>query len=89
MSFPLGQILITPGARDALAQSGQTSGQFLARNCACDWGEVSNATRDQNNQALVSGDRLHSIYSTSNGAKLWVITEADRSVTTLLLPDEY
>jgi len=88
MCFQLGQILITPGARGTLAQSGQTSGQFLARHCACDWGEVPDETRDRNGQALAKGERLHSIYRTSNGTELWAVTEADRSITMLLLPAE-
>jgi len=61
---------------------------LLARHMMGDWGDMSKDDKDTNDQALVSGDRLFSSYITSKG-KVWIITEADRSVTTALLPSEY
>jgi len=62
---------------------------FLARHARCDWGDMCQEDKEANNLALASGDgQLFSSYVASTG-KAWIITEADRSVTTVLLPDEY
>lgn len=87
--FRLGRLAATPGALDALEQSGQQPAHFLARHAAGDWGEVCAEDRRLNDLAVADGSRLLSAYHTAKGVKLWVITEADRSQTTLLLPDEY
>ncbi len=87
--FPLGQIVATPGALEALARSGQSPSEFLDRHVACDWGEVDAADKQANEEALVNGERLLSVFRTNLGDRIWIITEWDRSVTTLLLPDEY
>ena len=87
--FPLGQIVATPGAIDALARANQQPQDFLARHVAGDWGEVGREDQDENEYSLQHGFRLLSSYRTAVGEKLWLITEADRSATTLLLPDEY
>ena len=87
--FPLGRLAATPGALEAMEASGQTPDFFLARHQSGDWGEVDEEDRQLNEEALVHGDRILSAYRTLKGVKLWVITEADRSVTTALLPDEY
>jgi hypothetical protein len=87
--FPLGQIVATPGALEALARSGQSPTDFLDRHVAGDWGEVDEHDRQANEDALVDGDRLLSAYQTCLDDRLWVITEWDRSVTTLLLPEDY
>jgi hypothetical protein len=87
--FPLGQIVATPGAIEALEESGQTPGFFLDQHASGDWGIVGQEDWKLNDQALKDGERILSAYRTLKGKKLWVITEADRSVTTLLLPDEY
>ena len=84
--FSLGQILATPGALAALQESGQTPQFFLARHVRGDWGEVCAEDKLLNDQALVDGSRLLSAYTTLKGTKLWIITEADRSATTILLP---
>jgi len=89
MLFRLGQLYATPGALDALKQSGQSVLGFLSRHLRGDWGEVCKEDWELNDQALVEGTRLLSAYKTSKNDRLWVITEADRSATTLLLPDEY
>jgi hypothetical protein len=88
--FALGKLVATPGALQALKESGQPAWHFISRHMAGDWGEELPAEdRDANLQALLDGSRLLSAYRTSQGTKLWVITEADRSLTTILLPEEY
>lgn len=87
--FPLGQIVATPGALEALEQAGGNSTTLLRRHLAGDWGEVDEDDRRENERSLADGCRLLSAYTLSNGTKLWIITEADRSATTLLLPSEY
>jgi hypothetical protein len=93
--FSLGQIVATPGALEALQESGQTPQLFLARHVRGDWGEdLCEEDRQLNDQALVDGSRILSAYKTRNGIKLWVITEAadddgHRAATTCLLPEEY
>jgi hypothetical protein len=87
--FDLGQIVATPGALEALRESGQTPQVFLAKHARGDWGEVCHEDAHLNDQALVDGSRLLSAYRTLKGERLWIITEADRSSTCLLLPSEY
>ena len=87
--FPLGKIVSTPGALEALNDSGQTPFEFLSRHLAGDWGVVDDEDKQANDDALIHGERLLSAYLTSKGIKIWVITEADRSSTCLLLPEEY
>ena len=87
--FALGHVVGTPGAMAALAASGQSPEKFLRRHVRGDWGDVSAADAEANDESLAGGDRLLSSYRTSSGTKIWIITEADRSATTLLLPEEY
>jgi hypothetical protein len=87
--FDLGQLVATPGALAALEKTGQNAMEFLTRHVRGDWGELSRDDKDENQLSLEKGFRLLSSYRTIAGDKLWVITEADRSVTTLLLPEEY
>ncbi len=87
--FPLGQCVATPGALAALEEAGQTPADFLNRHVFGDWGEIHPADKGMNEQALKDGARIFSVYRTSKGAKVWVITEADRASTCILLPDEY
>jgi hypothetical protein len=88
--FPLGQIVATPGALAALGKVGQTPLDFLSRHVCGDWGELSEDDRKENQLSLKRGFRLLSCYRTSaDDTRVWVITEADRSVTTILLPEEY
>lgn len=87
--FPLGQIVATPAALEALEQSGQTPDFFLAKHASGDWGEVCDEDKRSNDQALVDGERLLSAYRTLKNERLWIITEADRSSTCCLLPSEY
>jgi hypothetical protein len=62
---------------------------ILARHSRGDWGECCSEDASENDFSVKAGFRIFSVYRTRNGEKLWVITEADRSVTTLLLPSEY
>ena len=87
--FPLGQICATPDAISAIEESGQTPDFFLDRHAATDWGEVCREDWQLNDEGLVDGSRLLSAYRTLKNVKLWIITEADRSVTTILLPGDY
>lgn len=84
--FPLGKIVATPAALVTFDMA--TLDRMLQRHCTGDWGDVCEEDRALNDEALAEGSRLLSAY-TVNGEKLWIITEADRSVTTFLLPDEY
>jgi len=87
--FPLGKVVATPGALEALQRAGQSMDFFLAKHVNGDWGEVTGADDKANMVALREGGRLLSAYSTLKGEKIWVITEYDRSTTTILVPDEY
>jgi hypothetical protein len=87
--FSLGQVVATPGALTALQKAGQQPQEFLARHLQGDWGDLCEEDRQENALSLERGFRLLSRYNTSAGEALYVITEADRSVTTLLLPEEY
>ena len=89
-NFTLGIISATPGALDALEQAKQSPAEFVERrHQRGDWGEISDEDKAANEEALLCGARLLSAYTLRSGVKLWVITEADRSSTTLLLPSEY
>lgn len=87
--FSLGRTVATPHALQALAQQGITPLSLLKRHASGDWGDVPPDDAEANQIALKSGSRLFSSYHISPDANIWVITEADRSVTTLLLPSEY
>ena len=87
--FPLGRILATPGALEAIEKASQQPQEFLDRHVNGDWGEVDRHDAAENEFSVRRGSRLLSSYTTAAGDKLWIITEADRSATTLLLPEEY
>jgi hypothetical protein len=87
--FALGQTIITPGAEEALELAGQTALEFLRRHITGDWGALSDDDIKENEFSLENGLRLLSRYQTAKGERLWIITEADRSATTILLPIEY
>lgn len=87
--FGLGVIAATPGAL-ALCEAGLVSpARLLTRHWAGDWGDIDPADYGLNEDALRDGARLLSTYHLAGGARVWIITEADRHVTTLLTPDEY
>jgi hypothetical protein len=87
--FPLGKLVTTPGAMLALVNTRTDGLEFLSRHMVGDWGELDEEDKAQNTWAVTHGERILSAYTMSNGEKLWIITECDRSVTTLLLPSEY
>jgi hypothetical protein len=87
-SFPLGGILATPGALDALREAGENPLNLLSRHASGDWGELDPHDRRENVLALKNGWRILSSYPIGE-QRVWVITEADRSVTTILLPEDY
>lgn len=87
--FPLGQLLATPTALSALVQQKVSPWALVRRHEQGDWGELDEHDRQANEQALTDGIRLLSAYALPDSTRIWVITEADRSATTLLLPEEY
>jgi hypothetical protein len=87
--FALGQLVMTPGASDALLTAQHVPPEFLLRHMHGDWGEVCAEDARENERSLRVGNRLLSSYRTRREETLWVITEWDRSVTTLLLAQEY
>ena len=89
-SLELGQIVSTPGALQALVDADQAPAEFLARHEAGDWGEVGAEDWQENELSVRDGFRILSAYTLGKtGVKIWIITEADRSATTILLPEEY
>ena len=85
--FPLGHTVITPNARDSLnPEDVQTA---LRRHAAGDWGDVDEHDRAENELSLTKQLQLFSVYHDRNKVKFWIITEADRSATTILLPEDY
>jgi hypothetical protein len=85
--FRLGKIVSTPNALDRLTQDDILIG--IGRHQAGDWGDVDTHDRTANERALIEGTRLWSVYHSAAGIKFWLITEADRSHTTVLLPEDY
>ena len=85
--FSLGQVVITPGAKDALEHNDVVTA--LSRHCTGDFGDVCEEDKALNEEAVATGDRILSAYIDRNGIKFWIITEWDRSATTILLPSEY
>ena len=85
--FPLGQILATPGVLVEVSESEISAA--LARHAMGDWGELCEEDIAENNRALKQDSRLFSAYLSAKRVKFWIITEWDRSVTTVLLPSEY
>lgn len=92
-SIDLGQVVATPGALEALraADAGLELAQhLLARHASGDWGDLDQEDREANDRAAALGEeRILSAYDLDGGGRIWIITEWDRSVTTLLLPEEY
>jgi hypothetical protein len=86
--LPLGRIVATPRALQLLSEAEDDPFGYLARHAAGDWGDLCAFDRRQNEVALPEGYRVFSSYETPVG-RVWVITEADRSATTILLPEEY
>lgn len=93
-SFPLGEVYITRGAQAELCSPERDPHHAdvrdaLARHMRGDWGDVCDADWDENDFSVENGFRILSSYRSRAGVKFWIITEADRSLTTILLPEEY
>lgn len=87
--FELGHVYATPGALEAMQEARQWPTRFLARHVRGDWGEVDAEDAAENELSVTNGFRILSAYTLRTGVRIWVITEADRSATTILLPEEY
>ena len=87
--FSVGQVVITQGAAARLGRAGVPAHKYLSAHQRGDWGCVSGNDAAQNDSSLREGGGMQSVYRLPDGQKIWVITERDRSVTTLLLPEEY
>ncbi|HDH99838.1 MAG TPA: hypothetical protein ENF74_02475 [Firmicutes bacterium] len=92
MKFRTGAILFTRGVNDRVAEDTKFAKfvlQSLKRHVRGDWGDLCEEDRQANEEALAHGGRLFSAYTAEELPKIWIITEADRSVTTILFPEEY
>ena len=87
--FELGQTVATPGALASLQQAEEEPFTYLLRHVTGDWGDLPEQDIEENERSLEQDLRIFSAYHLSSGVKIYVITEWDRSVTTLLLPEEY
>jgi hypothetical protein len=85
--FRMGRIVSTPNALESITQDDILTA--IGRHQSGDWGDVCDEDRKANDESLVDGTRILSVYHAANGTKFWLITEADRSVTTVLLPEDY
>ena len=89
INLRLGRLLSTPGAIAAMAKTGQDPLELLNRHRSGDWGDIDAQDWAANDQAVIQDERILSVYTLKDGVRLWIITEADRAATTLLLPNEY
>ena len=89
LKFALGQLVATPGAIEALSSEYNEGLELVMRHAAGDFGDVCTEDAALNSEAIREGYRILSAYTTRSSVKVWIITEADRSVTTILLPEEY
>lgn len=87
--FSLGKVVGTPGALQALEAAEQDPSELLTRHVTGDWGDLEDEDKEENELSVEKGFRIFSAYKLQSGVKVWVITEWDRSATTILLPEEY
>jgi hypothetical protein len=87
--FPLGKLVATPAAIEAMKQAGQNPHELFQRHQRGDWGEVCPTDAQENELSVKEGFRVMSVYVLKTGVKVWVITEADRSASTILMPEDY
>ena len=87
--FKLGQLVATPAALSVLESSKTPPEVLLARHLTGDWGDLCEEDLEMNDKAVRIGERILSSYNLTNGEKVWIITEWDRSATTILLPSDY
>ena len=89
ISLPLGQVVATPGALSALTEAGIHPFTLLSRHRRGDWGDLDSEDKHLNDISVDGEGRVLSAYTLTTGERIWIITEWDRSVSTLLLPSEY
>jgi phage terminase large subunit-like protein len=89
IKFSLGRIVATPAVLEAFKQSGDSPDIFILRHSTGNWGDLSAEDKRLNDQALIHGGRLLSAYHLSDGTKIWIISEADRASSCILLPEDY
>ena len=87
--FSLGQLVSTPGCLEAFVGNGVSPMEYIARHASGDWGEVDADDARENELSVIQGFRILSAYRLPDNTRIWIITEADRSATTCLLPEEY
>ena len=87
MLFPMGRLLATPGVLETVSRDEIFIA--LGRHLKGDWGDVSSTDKCSNNESIKDGSRLLSVYHAQDDLTFWIITEADRSATTVPLPSEY
>ncbi len=87
--FELGVVCATPGALDLLREYPEAAANVLSRHASGDWGEVCAEDARENERSVRHGWRILSAYTLATGEKVWIITEADRSSTCILRPEEY
>lgn len=87
--FPMGVFVATPGAINLMHSLRLHIPKFLNRHLSGDWGDIDPEDRKLNDQAVQDGNRIISCYELTDTDRVWFVTESDRSVTTLLLPEEY
>jgi len=87
--FPFGRICITPGVQDLIENDNLDPLPYMLRHLSGDWGELDSSDKKLNNDALKYGARIFSSYQLDEFCKIWIITEADRSSTTILFRSEY
>lgn len=87
--FSLGEVVSTTGALEAMRAANVSPLALLHRHLRGDWGNLDKHDKQLNDQAVNDGSRIFSAYDITPTAKIWLITEADRSTTTFLLPSEY
>jgi hypothetical protein len=85
--FQLGQLVATPNALEHVPNEEIMAS--LKRHAQCDWGDLDAEDKKANDHAFAHGERLFSAYLSTAKVKFWIITEADRSITTVLLPEDY
>jgi hypothetical protein len=87
--FQLGRLFITLGASEVLSEAGQSAQEFISRHARLEQSELSDADHRENLLSVSHDLRIFSAFRTAQGVKLWLITESDRSATTVQLPSEY
>ena len=87
--FPLGDVVATPGAINALLEAGESGDLYISCHACGIYGDICEEDRKANERAIIDGSRILSAYQLRNEVRIWIVTESDRSVTTILLPEEY